>query len=244
MFTTANVTGSATTISAADDIINTYFTGLSRSSISQACQNYLHFIQCLTVYLPCPGTAWCGSMSPTELTTALNNACGCTGTSCTFPVPTLINYYQGSSSGGRVNNDMLTCQDVSVGKECWYNYKQHLCAYIPLFVLPFDNIAYLHGLLSVTVVQPDINRHNGTMHVCTRTYPLHSEVIYKVTYIPSIIASHGVMHIVYLCTHQEVCCCMHFKFCGIYILWIFHIHGYHVLKLLMLPIVSCVSIDV
>ena len=118
VFGTANITGSATIISTTDTTISTYFTTLSTLSISQACQNYRRFIQCLIMYRPCTGTAWCGSMSLTELTTALNNACDCTGTSCTVTAPPLINYYQGSSSGGRVKSNMLTCQDVSVGKEC------------------------------------------------------------------------------------------------------------------------------
>ena len=209
-------------------------------SISQACQNYLRIIQCLTVFTPCTGTAWCGSMSPTELTTALSNACGCTGTSCTFTVPTVANYYQGSSSGGRVSNNMLTCQDVSHGKECWY--KQHLCACIPLFVL-CTNIAYLNGLLSVIVVQPLHEQTQWRHCVYTRC----TVRCYKVTYnIPSIIASHavqGVIHSarVYSCAHQEVCC--HIIFCIFCIFCIF-LHGYHFLNLPMLAIVPCISIDV
>ena len=118
VFSTANITRPVTSISVGDASIVGYFAALGRLSISQSCQNYLRILQCLTVYPPCTGSAWCGSMSPTELMTAVNNTCGCTATSCSFPVPTEINYYQGSSSGGRVSNNMLTCQDVTLGKEC------------------------------------------------------------------------------------------------------------------------------
>ena len=122
MLGTANVTGSATTISVADTTISGI---LSALSASQSCQNYLRTFQCLSLYPPCTGTAWCGSMSSSELTTALNNACGCTSGTCTFAVPTVANYYQGSSSGGRVNNNMLTCQDVTLGEKC----RKQICAF-------------------------------------------------------------------------------------------------------------------
>ena len=115
VFSAANITGSADSISLVDSIIDA---AISAAGLSQSCQNYLRIIQCLTAYTPCTGTAWCGSMSSSQLTTALSNACGCTGTSCSLSIPTLTNYYQGSSSGGRVNNDMLTCQDVTLGKKC------------------------------------------------------------------------------------------------------------------------------
>ena len=37
---------------------------------------------------------------------------------------------------------------------------------------------------------------------------------------------------------------MHFNFCAIHILWIFHICGFCILNLQMLAIVSCISIVV
>ena len=116
VFSSANLT--ATSQSQIDATIDTYFTALSVANISQDCLNYLRFTQCLSVSTPCSGTAWCGSMSDTELTEALNSACGCSGSSCTVggrSVATIRNYYQGSSSTGRVNNGALYCQDVTVG---------------------------------------------------------------------------------------------------------------------------------
>ena len=88
------------------------------TSISQTCLNYIRFIQCLSLYTPCSGTAWCGSMSETELTDAVSTACGCSGSSCTLgglSVATISNYYQGSSSTGQVGS-ALSCQDVTLGE--------------------------------------------------------------------------------------------------------------------------------
>ena len=124
MFSSANITAtSQSQIDAADTTIDAYFTALSVASIllpiSQDCLNYLRFTQCLSEFTPCDGTAWCGSMSDTELREALSSACGCSGISCTVggrSVATILNYYQGSSSTGQVNNETLYCQDVTVGK--------------------------------------------------------------------------------------------------------------------------------
>ena len=120
VFSSANLTAtSQSQIDALDTTIDTYFTALSVANISQDCLNYLRLTQCLSVYIPCSGTAWCGSMSDTELTEAVSTACGCSGSSCTVggrSVATILNYYQGSSSTGQVNNKTLYCQDVTVGK--------------------------------------------------------------------------------------------------------------------------------
>ena len=124
VLSSANLTAtSQSQIDAVDTTIDAYFTALSAFSIltpiSQNCLNYLRFTQCLSLYSPCSGTAWCGSMSGTELTDALDSACGCSGSSCTVggrSVATILNYYQGSSSTGGVNNGTLSCQDVTVGK--------------------------------------------------------------------------------------------------------------------------------
>jgi len=123
VFSSANLTATSQSQIAMDTTIDTYFTALSVASIllpiSQDCLNYLRFTRCLSVFTPCSGTAWCGSMNGTELTEALNSACGCSGSSCTvggLPVATFRNYYQGSSSTGQVNNGTLYCQDVTVGK--------------------------------------------------------------------------------------------------------------------------------
>ena len=124
MFGAANLTnvGGSSFISTTDSAIEAYFTALSAVSavtpISQACLNYVRFTQCLSVYTPCSGSAWCGSMSETELTDALNSACGCSGSSCTVgggQVATIRNYYQGSSSTGQVGS-ALSCQDVTLGE--------------------------------------------------------------------------------------------------------------------------------
>ena len=121
----ANITnvGGSSFISTLNSAIEAYFTGLSAVSaftpISQACLNYARIIQCLSVYSPCSGTAWCGSMSLTELTDAVNTACGCSGSTCPIPggtqVATIRNYYQGSSSTGQVGAS-LSCQDVTLGE--------------------------------------------------------------------------------------------------------------------------------
>ena len=91
VFGAANLTnvGGSSVISTADSAIEAYFTTLSAAStatstsISQACLNYLRLTQCLSLYTPCRGTAWCGSMSETELTDAVSTACGCSGSTCT-----------------------------------------------------------------------------------------------------------------------------------------------------------------
>ena len=109
----ANITnvGGSSFISTTDSGIETYLTALSAVSavtpISQACLNYLRLTQCLSVYTPCSGTAWCGSMSDTELTDAVSTACGCSGSTCTLggtSVATIRTYYQGSSSTGQVGS--------------------------------------------------------------------------------------------------------------------------------------------
>ena len=125
VFGAANITnvGGSLFISTTDSGIGTYFTGLSAVSavtpISQDCLNYLRLTQCLSVYTPCSGTAWCGSMSDTELTEAVSTAYGCSGSSCTLggtSVATIRTYYQGSSSTGQVGSAMLACQDVTLGE--------------------------------------------------------------------------------------------------------------------------------
>ena len=130
VFGAANITtiasngGGSSFISTNDATIVANFDALSAASaatstsISQACLNYIRFIQCLSLYTPCSGTAWCGSMSETELTDAVSTACGCSGRSCTiggFSVATIRNYYQGSSSTGQVGS-ALSCQDVTLGE--------------------------------------------------------------------------------------------------------------------------------
>ena len=88
VFGPANLTnvGGSSFIITTNSAIEAYFTALSAVSavtpISQACLNYARIIQCLSVYSPCSGTAWCGSMSLTELTDAVNTACGCSGSTC------------------------------------------------------------------------------------------------------------------------------------------------------------------
>ena len=126
VFGAANITnvGGSPVISTTDSAIETYFTSLSAVSavtpISQACLNYLRLTQCLSLYTPCSGTAWCGSMSLSELTDAVNTACGCSGSTCPTlggsQVATIRNYYQGSSSTGQVGSAMLSCQDVTLGE--------------------------------------------------------------------------------------------------------------------------------
>ena len=124
VFGAANITstsvGGSSFISTADSAIETNLAALSavRASVSQDCLNYARLIQCLSVYTPCSGTAWCGSMSETELTDAVNTACGCSGSTCTLggtQVATIRNYYQGSSSTGQVGAS-LSCQDVTLGE--------------------------------------------------------------------------------------------------------------------------------
>ena len=128
VFGAANLTnvGGSSVISTDDSVIEAYFTTLSAAgtatstSISQACLNYLRLTQCLSLYTPCSGTAWCGSMSLSELTDAVNTACGCSGSTCPTlggsQVATIRNYYQGSSSTGQVGSAMLSCQDVTLGE--------------------------------------------------------------------------------------------------------------------------------
>ena len=127
VFSTANIfTPVGDSITTLDNSVNNFLAGVrlasAFTSISETCQDYLRIAQCLSVYTPCNGTAWCGSMSPDDLTAAINSACDCSatiGTTCTIgPPPPITNYYQGSSSTGRVGSAMLTCQDVTVGKRC------------------------------------------------------------------------------------------------------------------------------
>ena len=116
---TSTSVGGSSFISTADSAIETNLAALSavRASVSQDCLNYARLIQCLSVYTPCSGTAWCGSMSETELTDAVNTACGCSGSTCPIlasgQVATIRNYYQGSSSTGQVGAS-LSCQDVTL----------------------------------------------------------------------------------------------------------------------------------
>ena len=119
VFGAANITNVGG--SSFDSTIEAYFTTLSAVSavtpISQDCLNYARVIQCLSLYTPCSGTAWCGSMSLIELTDAVNTACGCSGSTCPIlasgQVATIRNYYQGSSSTGQVGAS-LSCQDVTL----------------------------------------------------------------------------------------------------------------------------------
>ena len=123
VFGAANLTstsvGGSLFISTTDSTIETNLALLSalNTPISQDCLNYLRLTQCLSLYTPCSGTAWCGSMSDTELTDAVSTACDCSGSSCTvggISVATIRTYYQGSSSTGQVGAS-LSCQDVTPG---------------------------------------------------------------------------------------------------------------------------------
>ena len=119
VFGAANLTSTSVggSISTTDSTIETNL-ALS-TSISQDCLNYARLVQCLSLYSPCSGTAWCGSMSETELTDAVSTACGCSGSSCTvggISVATIRTYYQGSSSTGQVGSARLSCQDVTLGE--------------------------------------------------------------------------------------------------------------------------------
>ena len=81
----------------------------------------------LSMYTPCNESAWCAPVSRTNLTTALDRACECDGPICiTWFIPTIRNYYQGSSSTGLVGSAMLTCQDVAVGKR-WHLHWHPSC---------------------------------------------------------------------------------------------------------------------
>ena len=80
VFGAANITndsGSYTDITSKDSAI----AAIRNTAYSEACQNYVRITQCLT-YVPCPGIAWCGSMSPDDLTAALRTACGYGDTRC------------------------------------------------------------------------------------------------------------------------------------------------------------------
>ena len=117
--------------------------GLSAvTPISKTCQNYLHIAQCLSLYSPCNGSAWCGSVSLDDLTAAICTACQWnntidSATICSIGtltnVPTIRNYCQGSSSTGWVDSAMLTCQDVAVGKR-WHLHDIHH-ALVSMFTL-------------------------------------------------------------------------------------------------------------
>ena len=84
--------------------------GLSSvTPISKTYQNYLRIAQCLSMYSPCNGSAWCGSVSPDDLMNAIRTACQCNNTIdstaiCSIGtltnVPPITDYYQGSSSTG------------------------------------------------------------------------------------------------------------------------------------------------
>ena len=106
-----NVGGFFSDIATTDSVIELAVTGFRDNGFSEACQNYIRIIQCLT-YTPCSGTAWCGSMSPDDLTAALTTACTVGGKQATLTP----NYYQGSSSTGTVGSAMLACQDVNLSK--------------------------------------------------------------------------------------------------------------------------------
>ena len=110
VFGAANLTNVGGFISI-DSVIEATITAARDSGLSEACQNYIRIIQCLA-YAPCSGTAWCGSMSPDDLTAALTTACGSGGSQ----VPLTNNYYQGSSSTGLVGSARLACQDVTLSK--------------------------------------------------------------------------------------------------------------------------------
>lgn len=113
VFGAANITGPIANIAFTDPLIELAVTTVRDAGSSAACQNYIRITQCLA-YVPCSGTAWCGSMSPDDLTAALTTACATGGSQVTVT----NNYYQGSSSTGQVGsgNAMLACQDVTLSK--------------------------------------------------------------------------------------------------------------------------------
>ena len=107
VFGAANITD----ITSMDSVIELATARLRDRGFSEACQNYFRITQCLT-YVPCPGTAWCGSMSPDDLTAAFRMACTGDGNQSTLT----NNYHHGSSSTGPVGRAMLACQDVNLSK--------------------------------------------------------------------------------------------------------------------------------
>ena len=129
VFSTANIlTPVGDSINVTDTAIQTYLAGLrSSSAITEACLNQVRIARCLSVYTPCNGSAWCAPVSQTSLSTALLRACDCDGPTCTlWDIPTISNYYKGSSSTGPVGSAMLTCQDVTVGKR-WHLHWHPSC---------------------------------------------------------------------------------------------------------------------
>lgn len=147
MFGAANLTtvGGSSFISTTDSAIETSLAALSALStitpISQACLNYARLIQCISLYTPCSGTAWCGSMSETELTDAFNTACDCSGSTCPAlgagAAATIRNYYQGNSSTGQVGSAMLSCQDVTLGELEVYIYFSLVLLYLSIAAVMF-----------------------------------------------------------------------------------------------------------
>ena len=93
---------------------------------SQNCWNHLLPVLCSSGISPCTGSVWCGPNSKDALKIAVANACMCDNAdSCVingYNVSAAIGdnprYYEGSSMTGAVGNSNVTCQDVTVGKEC------------------------------------------------------------------------------------------------------------------------------
>ena len=108
--------------------------------VDQDCLDYGLFIACVGLYLPCPGSAWCGANSRDELRSAVSSACRCDrANSCVVNIngvnitaedtlltiinTSLPNYYVGSSSTGPVGDSNAVCQDVT-GKR----HNLHACS--------------------------------------------------------------------------------------------------------------------
>ena len=130
VFTQANITEMILSSTSTNTVFTTdravIQTRLLFLTTSQNCQNYLLLIGCTTAFIPCAGSTWCGPNSKDALKNAIANACMCDNAdSCVINglnVSSVIddnpNYYEGNSMTGAVGNSTVTCQDVTVGKEC------------------------------------------------------------------------------------------------------------------------------
>ena len=115
----------------ADDRVRHVLSFIS-AGYGQTCRNYVVSLACIAIVSPCPGSAWCGSMSKDELKHAIASACVCKGSSCFITlnnmnvtsiaiitrIDDLPNYLTGSSTTGPVGSNSTMCQYVTVGKTC------------------------------------------------------------------------------------------------------------------------------
>ena len=128
VFDHANITiPSGDSIDSVDDKIRNTTSMFTAYGQGEACMAYLDFIACIATVVPCDGFAWCGSMSEVELNSTITRVCVHKGSSNTsnemnnlssIILNKLTHYHKGSSTTGRVGNNNLICQDVTVGKTC------------------------------------------------------------------------------------------------------------------------------